>query len=113
MFSAKKCGKVDCTCQPIRLPSDVFEQLYHLPDPMPDPVNDGHYKKFSDRYRTETSERHMPSLIVSNRKGHGIPFNPVLQHVKISGIMLTRYQCERPKLVYCKKKVLPHIVKKI
>ena len=26
-FSVKKCGKVDCTtCQPIRLPSDVFEQ---------------------------------------------------------------------------------------
>ena len=82
LFSAKKCGKLDCTCQPIRLPSDVFKQLYHLPDPMPDPVNDGQYKKFSDYYRTETSERHMPSLIVSNRKGHGIPFNPVSQHVK-------------------------------
>ena len=110
----KKCGKVDCTiCQPIRLPNDVFEQLYHLPDPIPDTVNDWHYKKFSDCYRTETSEKHMPSVIVSNRKGHGIPFNPVLQHVKISGIMLTGYQCERPKLAYCKKKVLPHIVKKI
>ena len=78
---------------------------------MPDPVNDRHYKTFSHCYRTETSEKHMPSLIVSNRKGHGIPFNPVSQHVKNTGIMLTCYQCETPRLVYCKK-VLPHILKK-
>ena len=49
---------------------------------MPDPVTDGHYKTFSHCYRTETSEKHMPSLIVSNRKGHGIPFNPVSQQKK-------------------------------
>ena len=109
----KKCGKVDCTtCQPILLPSDVFKQLYHLPDPMPDPVNDRHYKKFSNCYGTETSEKHMPNLSGSNRKVHGIPFNPVSQHVKNTGIMLTCYQCERPSLVYCKKKVLTHIAKK-
>ena len=79
---------------------------------MPDPVNDGHYKKFSDCYGTETSEKHMPSLIVSTQKGHGIPFNPVSQHVKNTGIMLTCYQRKRPRLVYYKKKVLPHIMKK-
>ena len=50
--------------------------------------------------------------VKSNRKGHGIPFNPVSQHVKNTGITLTCYQCERPRLVYCKKKVLQHIVKK-
>ena len=112
-LSVKKCGKVEyTTCQPIRLPSDVFEQLYHLTDSMPDPVNDRHYKKFSDYYGTETSEKYMPNFIVSNQKGHGIPFNPVSQLVKNTGIMLTCYQCERPRLAYCKKNVLPHIVKK-
>ena len=111
-FSVKKCGKVDyTTCQPIQLPSAVFKQLYHLTDSMPDLVNDRQYKKFSDYYRTETSEKYMPSLIVSNQKGHGIPFNPV-SHAKNTGITLTCYQCERPRLIYCKQKVLPHIVKK-
>ena len=80
---------------------------------MPDPVTDGHYKTFSHCYRTETSEKHMPSLIVSNRKGHGIPFNPVSQQKKNTGIMLTCYHCETPRLVYCKKKVLPHVLKKL
>ena len=87
----KKCGKVDCTTyQSIRLPSDVFEQLYHLPDPVPDPVNDRHYKKFSDCYGTKTSEKHMSSLIVSNWKGHGIPFNLVSQHWNYANLLSVR-----------------------
>ena len=54
----------------------------------------------------------MPSLTISSRKGHGIPFNPVLQHVKNTGLTLTCYQCERPRVIYSKKKVLPSIIKK-
>ena len=43
-FSIKKCGKDLCTrCNSVRLPYDVFERLHHLPDPIPDPTNEGHY----------------------------------------------------------------------
>ena len=52
-FEIKKCGDEDCNiCLPPRLPSDKFLQLDHLPDPMPG--QDGHYKKFSEVFRTIT-----------------------------------------------------------
>ena len=94
-FSVKKCGDNDCTsCKPIRLPPDVFQQLHNLPDPMPDPSNEGHYLKFPDAYGKQTDESHMPSNALSTRKGHGIPFNPVLQHIKNTGITIKCYQCK-------------------
>ena len=40
-FSIKKREKVySTTCLPPGLPSDVFDRLYHLPDPTPDPTNE-------------------------------------------------------------------------
>lgn len=62
-LSIKKCGKQGCTiCLPPRLTSDVFSTLAFLPDPVPDPDNDQHYKSFDALYGTLTSEQHRPSL---------------------------------------------------
>ena len=44
-FCIKKCGKIDCAiCKPLRLPSNVFQQVNFLPDPISN--SDGHYKPF-------------------------------------------------------------------
>ena len=65
-FSLKKCGENDCTtCLPKRLPSDIFDQLNHLPNPIPDPYNEGNYVKFNNIYGTETTEEHMASLRIT------------------------------------------------
>ena len=41
-FSTKKCGEDDCSiCKPISMPKDVYQTLWHLPDPMMG--NDDHY----------------------------------------------------------------------
>lgn len=110
-FSLKKCGKNDCTtCAPIRLPSDIFESIHHLPDPMPDSNNEGHYLQFTDVYGTQTSEEHLPSLQVSSR-GHRIPFNPLIQHAKNTGITVSCVECNKPRLVYARKKVPTNIIK--
>ena len=46
-LSLKKCGENDCTtCLPKRLPSDIFDWLNHLSDPIPDSNNKGYYAKF-------------------------------------------------------------------
>ena len=60
IFSIKKCGATHCTiCKPPRLPKEIFDTLHHLPDP----VRDGDvYKKFSDVYETNTTEKDRPSL---------------------------------------------------
>ena len=78
VFSVKKCGKTDCSiCSVPRLPSEIFKQLHHLPDP----VADGeHYKPFEEMYGTSTTEKDRPSLRSdAERKGHGIPFSPNAQ----------------------------------
>ena len=36
MFSILKCNSPDCDiCKAPRLPPDIFEQMHHLPDPVP------------------------------------------------------------------------------
>ena len=60
-FCIKKCGETDCRiCKPPRLPSDVFEEIRFLPDPVPN--DDGHYKPFEIVYGKTTSEKHHPTL---------------------------------------------------
>ena len=54
MFSVKKCGAADCSiCKKPRLPKEVFDTIYHLPDPV---KNGDVYKSFSDVYGTVTTE---------------------------------------------------------
>ena len=75
-FSVKKCGEPSCTtCLPIRLPRDIFDSFYHLPDPMPSPTNEGYYEQFNTCYGTDTTEDHMPSKknMPTTRAWHSIP----------------------------------------
>ena len=52
----------NCTvCQPIHLRKEIFDQVSHLPDPVPDEANKVHYQKFSDTFGTEITEIHLPS----------------------------------------------------
>ena len=103
MFSVKKCGLAACTfCKAPRLPNEVFEQLHHLPDPMP---GDGeHFKSFDELYGTDTSEKFRPSL-KDHTSGTGIPFSPSSQFAKNVGMVILCAQCEKPRVLYSKSVV--------
>ena len=76
-FSIKRCGESNCSsCKKPRLPTDVFQQISHLPDPVQDEDNSDHYKTFADLYGQGTTEKFKPSKHTSNRN-HTIPFNPL------------------------------------
>ena len=73
VFGVKKCGVVECDiCTPPRLPESVFQELYHIPDPIPGD-DQQHYKPFSSVYGTLTTEKDRPSSKKEGEKGHGIP----------------------------------------
>ncbi|CAG2243120.1 unnamed protein product [Mytilus edulis] len=56
IFSVKKCGKTSChVCKKPRLSNEMFERLYHLPDP--EPLNCDKYKSFDQLYGKPTSEK--------------------------------------------------------
>ena len=65
-FLLKKRGKGDCiNYLPICLPTDIFERMLHIPDPMSSIHSEGHCMKFSDYCRKVTSEKHFLSRTVS------------------------------------------------
>ena len=89
-FDIKKCGDVACTiCKPPRLPSDMFANVHHFPDPMPG--EEGHYKKFEEVFGTNTVEDHRPSLQKITTKR--LPFYPSVQHVRNCKTMLLCDEC--------------------
>ena len=103
-FSIKKCGQSSCTsCKPIRMPSELFDQLHHLPDPIPCP--DGHYKPFSEVYGTPTTEEFRPSLQLKKFKQKTLPFTASVQHVRNVNVMIQCEECEMWRLVYSKFKL--------
>ena len=72
MFAIKKCGKPACNiCKPVKMSTEFFNSLNHLPDPTP--ADSEHYKTFSDLYSTLTTEKHRPTLVKDIKKG---PFTP-------------------------------------
>ena len=86
MFSIMKCGKPSCTvCKPPRLPSEVFGDLHHLPDPVP---LGERYQDFSTGYGQPTSEKYRPSLAGPSGH-HGMPFPPSAQYAKVVLIVLS------------------------
>ena len=104
-FSVLKCGKPTCTiCRPPRLPSDVFDQLHHLPDPSMG--EGGHYKPFMDVFGRTTTEDERPSKKKSRdvRKG---PFIPSVQHAKNTNVMVQCEECLKWRLVYSRYKLKP------
>ena len=101
VFGDKKCGKLDCSiCKPPRLPEDVFKQLCHLPDPVPD--TDMHYKSFTSLYGTLTTEKHLPSLKSKGKSSHGIPFS-LNSHT--ARVLILCSECLRPRVVYSQRKL--------
>ena len=107
LFSIKKCGEQDCSiCRPPRLPSEVFESLHHLPDPLCS-ADGEHYCSFAEKYGQETSEKDRPSLSdkAQQCKSHGIPFNPNAQYVCCVNQLVIYSECEKPRVMYATRKV--------
>ena len=110
--SIKKCGESNClSSKKPRLLTDVFQQVSHLHDPVPDEDNPGHYKKFTDFYGQETTEEFKPSKRTSNRN-HTIQLNPLKQHALNRNITLECTECGKHGAVYSQKKASPRLCKK-
>ncbi len=103
VFGIKKCGKQNCNiCRPPRLAEEVFKELHHLPDPVPE--NSLHYKSFSDLYGTLTTEQHRPTLKNKNASSssHGIPFSPNAQTARE---LILCSECLKPRVIYSQRKL--------
>ena len=94
-----------------RLPKEIFDTLHHLPDP----VRDGDvYKKISDVYETNTTEKDRPSLQSSADKcDSGIPFNPSGQFARNVARVLHCTECDKPRVLYSSRKLLSRDVKEL
>ena len=106
-FSIKKCGKLDCNiCALPRLPSDILENLNHLPDPLLS-VDGEHCKAFADLYGQETSEKDRPSLTERSHqcKSHGMPFNPNAQYAHCVNVFIICSECDKPRVLYAAMKL--------
>ena len=98
-----KCGDPSCTtCQPVRLPSEIFNKLHHLPDPTLG--EDGHYKPLEEVIGKKTTEDGRPSKKKARdiRKG---PFVPSIQHAKNTNLMAQCEECLKWRLVYSRHKL--------
>ena len=103
-FDILKCGKPDCNiCKPVRLPDSVFQQLHHLPDPIPG--SDGHFLPLDDIFGKPTTEEHRPSFKAKKTMRKSLPFSASKQHVKNVDMMLQCNECGLWRLLYCKRKL--------
>ena len=113
-FSIKKCGESTCTiCRPPCCSPEDFEQLHRLPDSIPD--EDLHYKSFEELYGTQTTEDHRPSFknaktktkkgMTTTKAKHTMPFCPSAIRAKNVGITVSCVECEKPRLLFCAKKL--------
>ena len=66
-----------------------------------------------DIYSTETKEKHMPYLHITTSKSHGVPFNPLLQHAKNTGLTDKCTECNKLQLKYSQKKGIHTTFEKI
>lgn len=99
-----KCGSLTCSiCKPPHLPQEIFKQIKFLPDPMP--VEEGHYKPFSEVYGTTTSEEHCPSSTKKTKRRKTLPFPSNLNRVQNVDMMLQCEECDVRKLLYSQKKL--------
>ena len=101
-FSVKKCSDVNCTFHlPPRM--DDFENLHHLPDPVP---KGEHYESFEAMYGKETSEKYRPSLNEKAKKDKQIRFNPTKQTALCVSQTIVCEECGKPRLLHAAKKVV-------
>ena len=95
-------------CLPPRLPSDVFDRLYHLPDPTHDPTNENHYKSLAILVALKQPKFLCRHVILQRAKG--MEFTPLVQHVKNTDLKITCTECNKPRIIYGKKKYLPQLL---
>ncbi|VDI43104.1 Hypothetical predicted protein [Mytilus galloprovincialis] len=99
-------GKTSChVCKKPRLSNEMFERLYHLPDP--EPLNCDKYKSFDQLhvYGKPTSEKYRPSLVGKPSSEHGLPFSPSSQYAKNVEMVVLCSDCDKPRVLYSKKVV--------
>ena len=103
-FSIKNCCSTACSiCAPPQLPTEVFETLHHIPDPIPD-VTGEHYQKFETLYWTCTTEKYCPSLVEKNKKSYGMPLQPNTQFARCVCGTLQCCECLKPRVLYSQRK---------
>ena len=101
LFGIKKCGKLDCrTCKAPRLAENVFKDLHHIPDPVPD--TSLKYKSFDELYGTITTEQYRPSKSKAIASTHGIPFSPNAQTARE---LVCCTECLKPRVIYSQRKL--------
>ena len=103
-FDILKCGNTTCElCKPVRLPSDIFSKLIHLPFPVPS--SDGHYQEFIEAYTNpSSSEEHRPSTSAKQPR-KSVPIPTSVQHAKNTNLMVQCEECAMQCLVYAEKKL--------
>ena len=108
-FDILKCGKDDCTiCKLIRLPLNIFQNLHHIPHPVPQ--EDGHYFPFSHVFGSSTSEEHRPSFSKADsgkkkRVKRKLPYYASVQHIKNTQLMVQCTECNLWRLIFSKYKL--------
>ncbi|ESO88715.1 hypothetical protein LOTGIDRAFT_165499 [Lottia gigantea] len=102
--NVKKCGTPTChVCGAPRLPPDIFAELDHLPDPIPEPGS-GSYQHFDDLYgKVETTEKFLPSAKATPEKGNKCPFNPTAQTAKNVGTVIQCADCGKWRCMHSKR----------
>ncbi|GES76141.1 hypothetical protein GLOIN_2v1773127 [Rhizophagus clarus] len=104
MFKIKKCNQPSCeVCYPIRMPIDVFQNLYFLPDPVPLRDNPDYYETFANLYGKPTTEKFCPSLINLNSKAELVPSN-ILISAKIRGYIKCN-SCGKTRCLYSESRL--------
>ena len=53
----------------------------------------------------ETTEAFVPSCNITASKGHGISFNPLVQHAKNTDMKIMCTECNKPQIIYAKKSI--------
>ena len=92
-FEVKKCGSADCTiCKPVRLNSEVVQEIKNFPDPIAAEDNN-HYLSFGDVCGMNTTDKHHPSLKKISSKLKILTFQAKLHHVYNANLKLECEEC--------------------
>ena len=109
-FQIRKCRDVNC-CSPSRL---AFANCQWLPDPEIATTGTGtevHFKKFSDVFGTDTTEKDKPSLkplqkkqkVCTRGEPKAIDLNPMLLSQPEKKASLFTVQCAKSSVIECRK----------